>query len=226
MLLSAKPLIDSIRRTYPVLRACQAIVAAWVATCFYVGRISLIRPFFVAISTLALVGVVCLFMGMGRSPVDYARSLIKLALVLCMVGGFAVMIHRRRSDGVDVVIDQIVGQLLLLAFAFPGVIYAYFAVHSVLSYMCNLYLFCEWYVYYLAYIVGLLIPLLLFNAFLYLRPWPISWLDQEARNTVGTMLNDIIAAFYSLIVFYLLGFIFMRANIPASYNFILQLLTI
>lgn len=213
--------IQSLKVARPFFRACLALLAVWVSTCCYVGRISLFRPFCIAVCTLLLGGGLCLAMGM-QPPIDYARALIKLAVVLFVLGWAAVALHRRKSDGVDVVIDQVVGQLILLALAFPGVIYAYFAVHTVLSHVCQMYIFCQWYMYYVGYIIGLAIPLVLFNAFIYCRPWPMSLLDQEFRNSLGTMLNDIVAAFYSLIVFYFLGFVFMRANMEASYEFIVN----
>ena len=51
-------------------------------------------------------------------------------------------------------------------------------------------------------ILSYLICFLLFRAFDILKPWPISYVDQNIKNVFGVFLDDLIAGFFSFLIFF------------------------
>jgi len=47
-----------------------------------------------------------------------------------------------------------------------------------------------------------IVGLILFRIFDICKPWPISWADRELKGSFGIMLDDVIAGFFVLFVFY------------------------
>lgn len=48
---------------------------------------------------------------------------------------------------------------------------------------------------------------ILFRGFDILKPWPVSWMDQHLKGGFGTMIDDIVAAIYALLVLAALQFV-------------------
>ena len=48
--------------------------------------------------------------------------------------------------------------------------------------------------------VWILVGFILFRAFDILKPWPISAIDSHVKNGIGIMLDDLIAALFSLTI--------------------------
>ena len=51
-----------------------------------------------------------------------------------------------------------------------------------------------------------LLAFLLFRGFDIMKPWPVSWLDRHVKGGFGTMIDDIVAAIYALLVLVGLSF--------------------
>lgn len=52
---------------------------------------------------------------------------------------------------------------------------------------------------------GWLAAFVLFRCFDILKPWPINWLDARVHGGLGVMLDDLLAAFYAVVMLLLLG---------------------
>lgn len=56
----------------------------------------------------------------------------------------------------------------------------------------------------------IVIGFLLFRLFDIWKPWPISWIDKQVGGGLGVMLDDVLAAIYSLILLQILVFLLPR----------------
>ena len=87
------------------------------------------------------------------------------------------------DDPQEIVIDEVVGQMLVLL-AIP-IYETLFLLHSI--YYC-------------------IAAFLLFRLFDIWKPFPINYVDNNIKGTLGIMLDDILASFYSIIVLCILFF--------------------
>lgn len=55
--------------------------------------------------------------------------------------------------------------------------------------------------------VWIVVGFVLFRLFDILKPWPIGWLDQRIKGGLGIMLDDVMAAVFSLICLQLISYI-------------------
>ncbi|AZL15670.1 phosphatidylglycerophosphatase A family protein [Rickettsiales endosymbiont of Stachyamoeba lipophora] len=92
-----------------------------------------------------------------------------------------------RLDPKEVVIDEVVGQALLIFLATP--------VTMMLVERFNQY-------------VALLLFFIVFRFFDILKPWPINVIDRKVKGGLGIMLDDVAAAIMGSIVIYLIAFVF------------------
>ena len=53
-----------------------------------------------------------------------------------------------------------------------------------------------------------LIGFVLFRIFDIWKPWPIRWIDRNIHGGIGVMLDDVLAAIFSLIILQILAAIF------------------
>jgi phosphatidylglycerophosphatase A len=60
-----------------------------------------------------------------------------------------------------------------------------------------------------SYLVGFV----LFRAFDIIKPWPVSWADQKIKGGLGVMFDDMLAAFYPILVYL---FILVEAQLLGS----------
>ena len=51
-----------------------------------------------------------------------------------------------------------------------------------------------------------ILAFLLFRGFDIMKPWPVSWLDRHVKGGFGTMIDDVVAAIYALLVLIALAF--------------------
>lgn len=120
----------------------------------------------------------------------YITSLycILFAVVLYIVGIWATTIYMDatgKHDPKEVVIDEVVGQLITIALAFPALImltqdmlvYQFWIVSS-----------------------GLFFLFLLFRFFDIVKPWLVGWADQKVEGALGVMLDDVFAGIFAGIV--------------------------
>jgi len=87
-----------------------------------------------------------------------------------------------RKDPKEIVIDEVLGQMLVLYFTLP-------ISTSINSKFWWVNLFFT-----------LVAPFLFFRFFDIVKPWPINWFDKNIKGGLGVMIDDIVAAFFAVIV--------------------------
>jgi len=101
----------------------------------------------------------------------------------------------REQDPKEVVIDEVVGQMLVIILGSFSVILAFgtkLPEHfdaTIIDFIC---LF--------------LLPFILFRLFDIVKPWPINWLDQNIKGAWGVMVDDVAAAIFAVVVHYVIVF--------------------
>ncbi|MFK7968031.1 MAG: phosphatidylglycerophosphatase A [Rickettsiaceae bacterium] len=130
-------------------------------------------------------------------------------LVLFIVGTYFTSIYiknMKEQDPKEVVIDEVVGQMLVVILSSFSVIFLYSsAVPQKIDEI------------YTDFIFLFLVPFVLFRVFDIFKPWPINWFDSNVKGAFGVMIDDVVAAFFAtvtqyVIVFTIIGFF------PLQYN--------
>ncbi|MGI4776019.1 MAG: phosphatidylglycerophosphatase A family protein, partial [Janthinobacterium lividum] len=101
-----------------------------------------------------------------------------------------------REDPKEIVIDEVVGQMLT-----NGICFFSFVIisNSVLTKIWTLELIEIVFLFFL--------PFLLFRIFDIFKPWPINWLDENIGGGFGIMLDDILAAIFASIAYFVIVFL-------------------
>jgi phosphatidylglycerophosphatase A len=122
---------------------------------------------------------------------NYKNTIIILAflsimLILFIIGVWASSRYANstgNNDPKEVVIDEVVGQLIVLFFTTP----------IILNLVIN-----NKFLWFILMYVG---PFIAFRMFDIVKPWPIKWLDKNIKGGFGIMLDDVMAAFMAIIVY-------------------------
>ena len=123
---------------------------------------------------------------------------ILATIILFFAGTYFTKIYikdAQEQDPKEVVIDEVVGQMLVIILTSFSVIFVYSS--SVpqkieASYIDFIFLF--------------LMPFVLFRAFDILKPWPINWLDSNIKGALGVMIDDVAAALFAVVCQYVIVF--------------------
>lgn len=122
-----------------------------------------------------------------------------ILILLFIIGAYSSNKYSKlinRSDPGEIIIDEIIGQALVIVATLPftnGLIIA----SSFISYFPNIIEIG---------VVSCLASFILFRAFDILKPWPINWIDKNIKGGIGVMLDDIAAALLAIIVYYFILF--------------------
>lgn len=149
-------------------RPPSTLAAAWIATWFGAGLLPKAPGTWGSLAALPFAWIVHAELGQGWLLVG--------AVLLFIVGTWAAERYRRHAETQDpqaVVVDEVVGQWLVLA-ALPG--------PELLSYA---------------------IGFALFRLFDVWKPWPVSWADRNVKGGLGIMLDDALAAAYGAAALFL-----------------------
>ena len=118
--------------------------------------------------------------------------------VVFAIGVFASHLYikdKKDHDPSEVVIDEVAGQLLVIAGAVPSV---FFMMDSkALEYISN---------ETLELILLFLLPFALFRLFDITKPWPIKSIEDKFPNAFGIMIDDMLAAIFAIIIHYVIIF--------------------
>ena len=123
-----------------------------------------------------------------------------LALIMLIVGVHAsnkYMQLTKKHDSKEIIIDEVVGQTLTILVTLP---ITFIALHE-LAQKNRVIVYDD-----VVLVVAVLANVILFRFFDILKPWPINIVDQKVRNGFGVMLDDALAAVFSIII-YLAGLI-------------------
>jgi len=170
-------------------------LAAVIATCGYVGKIPIMPGTFGSILAVPCIMVIIWLLAIFYPPymLDLHDVLIIYTLVwvlilgLFLLGWWASSRHAARlelDDPGEIVIDELVGQLMVFAATFP----IYFVVKD----------------FPLGGILYVILNILLFRIYDIKKPWPINWLDDNVKGGIGIMLDDVLAAIFAIVTFYVI----------------------
>lgn len=125
-----------------------------------------------------------------------------IALIICcilfIIGAYlssSYMKYTMREDPKEIVIDEVVGQLLVVLLSFFSVV---FVNHSALTKYLSPQAIDIIFIF--------ILPFSLFRFFDILKPWPINWLDKNIKSGVGVMFDDVVAAIFAAVVHYAITF--------------------
>ena len=137
---------------------------------------------------------------------EVTNYLLFFTTILFLLGIWGSSEYSRIVDSKDpeeVVIDEIVGQLLSTTLIVALIPFAKYEVSQIFdNYSISidkLFYIC---------LVGSFICFRIFDIY---KPWPISWVDEKIDGGFGIMLDDIVAAIFSVMLFY--GIVFFSIDI-------------
>jgi phosphatidylglycerophosphatase A len=119
-----------------------------------------------------------------------------ILLLLFLIGTYASHLYTKytgREDPKEVVIDEVVGQLLVIV---TTTVPCLATVSNLTGAALNIYV-----------VFVIIFPLILFRIFDIIKPWPVSWCDTNIKGGFGIMLDDIAAAVMAIISYYALFFL-------------------
>lgn len=126
---------------------------------------------------------------------------ITLVIILFIVGSYSSTKYSDeigKKDAKEIIIDEIVAQSLCLLITIPltfALIYT--NIHGKTIY------------YDLVLILGIALNLALFRFFDIIKPWPIKMVESKLQNGFGVMFDDILAAIFSIILYFAALLIFI-----------------
>lgn len=151
-----------------------------IVTCFFVGR----TPF--APGTFGSICAFPIYYGISYTLGD-DNYIIPISILLLFSIGVILsnfyIANRENKDPKEVVIDEVVGQMIVIYFC-----------NSLLSY--NNHSFLNIYI----------LPFFFFRFFDIYKPWPISLVDKNMKSGFGIMFDDILAAVFAIAAVFLMKF--------------------
>ena len=120
------------------------------------------------------------------------------AIILFILGTYFTAIYLEGSadkDPREVVIDEVVGQMLVIILCLFSVV---FALGTSLPEHLNAQI--------IDFIFLFLSPFVLFRIFDIKKPWPINWLDKNIKGAFGVMIDDVAAALFAVVTHYVIVF--------------------
>ncbi len=121
--------------------------------------------------------------------------------LLFLLGTYFSYLYIRNSknqDPKEVVIDEIVGQMLVIiigSLSIPMISNTELTKYLSIPKIDFIFLF--------------LLPFILFRFFDIVKPWPINWLDKNIKGAFGIMLDDITAAIFAIVSYYVIVFLIL-----------------
>jgi phosphatidylglycerophosphatase A len=141
------------------------------------------------------------FSGLSHAMQDITLiAVLQLAtiILLFIIGVIASDYYANISQSQDpkeVVIDEVVGQLITVNLCFLG--YLFITKSNLETWLSPEGLI-------LVFLVAL--PFALFRIFDILKPWPIDWMDKNIKGGLGIMLDDVGAAIFATVIYYVIIF--------------------
>lgn len=120
-------------------------------------------------------------------------------LLLFIIGVYYASVYVKtvgRQDPREVVIDEVVGQMIVITLVFFSNTLAHYS--RLLEYLSPKTI---------DFIFLFILPFGLFRFFDIIKPWPINWIDQNIKGGVGVMLDDVLAAVFASVAQYAITFL-------------------
>ncbi len=156
-----------------------------ISTFFGNGYISKIPGTFTSLSTLVILYI--LFEVLQFKNLNYILILYSIVFFYSF---YAVMDSETEFDNKDprqIVIDEVLGQ------AMPLIFIVYLSSKNLINFPVEIYY---------------LLSFILFRFFDIVKPFPVSYFDNQHKNFFGIIMDDIMAGLYTILIIYLVSFIF------------------
>ena len=156
-----------------------------ISTFFGYGYISKIPGTFTSLSTLIILYV--LFEVLQFKNLNYILILYSITFFYSF---YAVMDSETEFENKDprqIVIDEVLGQ------AMPLIFIVYLSSKNLINFPVEIYY---------------LLSFILFRFFDIVKPFPVSYFDKQHKNFFGIIMDDIMAGLYTMLIIYLVSFIF------------------
>ena len=156
-----------------------------ISTFFGNGYISKIPGTFTSLSTLVILYI--LFEVLQFKNLNYILILYSIVFFYSF---YAVMDSETEFDNKDprqIVIDEVLGQ------AMPLIFIVYLSSKNLINFPVEIYY---------------LLSFILFRFFDIVKPFPVSYFDNQHKNFFGIIMDDIMAGLYTILIIYLISFIF------------------
>ena len=156
-----------------------------ISTFFGNGYISKVPGTFTSISTLIILYI--LFEVLQFNNLNY---ILVLYSIIFFYSFYAVMDSETEFDNKDprqIVIDEVLGQ------AMPLILIVYLSSKNLINFPVEIYY---------------LLSFILFRFFDIVKPFPVSYFDKQHKNFFGIIMDDIMAGLYTMLIIYLVSFIF------------------
>lgn len=195
-----------------------------VATWFGIGKIPFAPGTWGSLFTFPLFILSHYLLAFASSEAGFINIYLISIAVLFVAGQWATNIYMKRTgrhDPKEVVIDEVVGQMIVLFAAFIAIAPAYnlfanlYGVEGgdavppvTIAYITEIFTTQPLNVLYLAGGIPVyFMCFVLFRIFDIWKPWPIKYCDKNIKGGFGVMFDDIFAAVYAVITLYLGGII-------------------
>lgn len=187
-------------------------IAELFSTVAYIGKINYAPGSFGSLVAFPLCYIIANFVIEKQIIIEFAQFtpveneimsifIVTLAItfILFFLGVYFTSIYikdKASQDPKEVVIDELVGQMLVIVLS---------SFSSIMIYGTEVSVFFSPLMFNLVFLFFM--PFVLFRLFDIMKPWPISWLDQNIKGATGVMIDDIAAAIAASIVHYMIIFI-------------------
>lgn len=139
------------------------------------------------------------FNNFGQILVNILVAELLLTIMLFFAGWHFTSVYLQRAktkDPKEVVIDEVVGQMLVIIGVGPSVMAIYSS--SFLQQLNEILVYVS---------IFVILPFGLFRFFDIIKPWPINWFDENIDGGLGVMIDDVIAALFAITMQYTILFL-------------------
>ena len=205
------------------------IPAEWAVNCLGFGKTYWVRGAWITFfSSIIIWTIPSLFItDAANATLGKAVFLVQLSVALFIISWIFLALYEAQGAGSNdqVVLDQFWGLITTFGLSTLAMVYAYRFSKGILEYTCSEFLNCASEIYYLGYLVGVLIPALMYFGLLSWRPWPMKWIDNHAKGSISWLLDDAVAMTYTTICYYSIAFLFMGGSYEVIVQFFAYLFT-
>ncbi|MDN5247872.1 MAG: phosphatidylglycerophosphatase [Wolbachia endosymbiont of Tyrophagus putrescentiae] len=124
------------------------------------------------------------------------------------------------NSGENIVIQMATGQMLTVGCSMPAIMYIYITISKFYLSICKQILQCPaWFNDFMHFLFFITIPFVFFNIVEIVKPWPISTIQLGYNNPLSITIEGIVYALYSIILLYLVAFVFCDLTMPFAIEF-------
>ncbi len=180
---------------------------------------------FVVIQIVAL--IVYIFIWFECSIFLLSVPIVIFAIILFFVGILSIYIFhiKDKSANHEIMINVVFGQVVVLGLSAPAIVYLGAGISDFNIMICTKFMYCaKWFYNTITYVPILSIPFVAYRFMDYIKPWPASTLDKHYNSCFSKIFESLIVALYTLLLLYLVAFMFFGLTMNEAILFFTGLL--